>query len=421
MPQLAAREMRESRSTTRRVLRVLAWTAGAIVGLLALALLVASLVYPVEYVRRIVFWGESDVDDYVHNFPQRPLAAAAEPFRFAAAPDEARVRAALEPILGVEDLESFFEESRTQAFLVIQDDTILYERYFNGAQRDSMLTSYSVAKSFDSALVGIAIDEGLLPGVDVPITDYLPELVDRDARFAEITIRDLLMMASGLLYEDDRLLLFNGDGPLTTYHPDQRALALGTLEIRDPPGEYFLYNKYHPQLVGMILERATGMSVTEFTQRSLWDPLGMEFDGAWCLDSEEDGFEKMESGLNARAIDFAKLGRLFLQGGAWDGGRVVSSAWVDESTSRDPATDRSDYYPDEFGQQIYDSGRGWYKYWWYGAARDDGTYDFAAMGDHGQYIYVSPASRLVIVRNGLEFGIESHDWFSAFYAMAGLL
>jgi len=131
-----------------------------------------------------------------------------------------------------------------------------------------------------------------------------------------------------------------------------------TPRIVDPPALYFQYNKYHPQLLGMILERTTGMSVTEYTQTRLWDPLGMEFGGAWALDSEGSGFEKMEAGLNARAIDYAKLGRLFLEDGNWNGVQVISSEWVEESTSLDLATHNPDYYGDEFGQEIYADSSG---------------------------------------------------------------
>ena len=188
-----------------------------------------------------------------------------------------------------------------------------------------MVTSFSVAKSFVSTLVGIAIEEGAIHSLDDPITDYLPELLERDRRFEQITIRHLLLMSSGLEYDESGSFMFNGDDPLTTYHPDQRHLALTNTRIGGPPGRSFSYNKYHPQLLGLILERATGMSVTAYTQSRLWDPLGMEFDGAWTLDSDASGFEKMEAGLNARAVDFAKLGRLFLHEGdvGRDAGRVV--------------------------------------------------------------------------------------------------
>jgi CubicO group peptidase (beta-lactamase class C family) len=219
---------------------------------------------------------------------------------------------------------------------VIQDDKVLYEGYYSGAGRESMLTSFSVDKPFDSALIGIAIDEGSIDSANDPITEYLPELAERDGRFELITIRDLLLMAAGLDYEALRWALFNGDDPLTTYYPDQRELAQDNTQIVDPPAQYFQYNKYHPQLLGVILERTTGMSVTEYTQTRPWDPLGMEFGGAWALDSA-----------------------------------------------------------------------GYYKYMWYGRLREGMPSDFAAEGDHGQIIYVSPAHDLIIVRNGTAYGLST--------------
>ena len=176
------REARVEKVAKRsRLVRTVGWLVGILVGVLALWLVAASVMYPFEYVRRMVAWGESDVGDYLNHFPQRHLHASPQPFRFSEAPDEARVSAIFESILDVEDFDAFLETADTQAFIVIRDDEILYEHYFNGTQRDSMATSFSVAKSFDSALIGIAIDEGSLSGVDDPITDYLPERASRSA------------------------------------------------------------------------------------------------------------------------------------------------------------------------------------------------------------------------------------------------
>jgi len=403
--------------------RIGKWSLVALVTLVAVVTVwvaVAAVVYSPEYAWRVVSMRKSSQADYLERFPLSVLSASTDPFIFETATDEERVRSGFESIFEVDDFDAFLAAQDTQAFIVIENGKIVYEGYFNGAERDSMLTSFSVAKSFDSALIGIAIDEGYIDSVDDPITDYLPELAQRDDRFAAITIRDVLLMASGLDYQEIRWGLFNGDDPLTTYGLDQRRLALENTTIIDPPGEYFSYNKYHPQLLGMILERVTGMSVTEYTQTRLWDRVGMEFDGAWALDSETSGFEKMEAGLNARAIDYAKLGRLFLTGGVWNGEQVVSGDWIRASTSLDPSTHYPDYYPDHWGQIVYADGGGYYKYMWYGAVRDTGEYDFYAVGDHGQYLYVSPAAHMVIVRNGTEFGIPSEDWTDAFYEFAGV-
>jgi len=400
----------------KRVGKILLWAVGCIAGLIILIILVSLIFYPPQYVYRVLVWQESDVYDYLNNFPNRSLEASPTPFYFDKETDDKRITDILETILDTDDIEAFFERSDTQAFIIIQDDVILYENYFNGTSRDSLATSFSVAKSFTSALVGIAIAEGHINSVDDAITDYLPELSERDPRFSKITIRHLLLMASGLNYESDRTWIINGDDALTTYYPDQRKAAIEFTNIIDAPGEYFQYNKYHPQLLGMILERTTGITVTDYLQDKLWDPIGMEFGGSWSIDSEQSGFEKMETGINARAIDFAKLGCLYLKNGNWNGSQVIPSEWVAESTRIDRSTHQASYYP---GMQDFYSSGGYYKYMWWGYLRDDNGYDFSAEGDRGQMIYVSPQKKLIIVRNGFTYG--DVDWGELAYDLAGVI
>jgi CubicO group peptidase (beta-lactamase class C family) len=279
-----------------------------------------------------------------------------------------------------------------------------------GYQRDSLVTSFSVAKSFDSALIGIAIQEGYIKSVNDPITDYLPELAQRDARFKDINIRHLLMMASGIRYVDNRLFLPEDDN-LTYGFDDLRHLALTETKVADQPGIEFLYNNYHPLLLGMILERATSMSVTQYLQEKLWTPLGMEFDGSWSLDSAQSGFEKMESGINARAIDFAKFGRLYLNGGSWDGIQIVPADWVRVSIADNGLIKDAPIY---------------YGYMWWGMKCKPESQDYLAMGNYGQFIYISPEKNLIIVRNGESFGVKSEGeewvvWGDAFYQFAASL
>lgn len=390
----------------------------SLVALLVLTMVwagVAAVVYSPSYVSRVLRMRKSSQADYLNNFPLRTLAASSEPQQYPSAPDPG-VERRLEEAFGVGDLDRFLTSTNSQVLLVIEEGQLVFERYANGAKPDTMLTSFSVAKSFDSALVGIAIDEGFIASVDDPITDYLPELGAAEPRAKQITIADLLSMSSGLEYKEMRWGLFNGDDPLTTYHPDQRAVSLeAATRIADPPGRYFQYNKYHPQLLGMVLERTTGMSVTEYMQTRLWQPLGMEYDGQWALDSEENGFEKMEAGLNARAIDFAKLGSLYLAGGEWNGKQIVSEEWVQASTAADEDRLQPDRYRDDFGRWIYDDGGGWYGYFWYGRGRDGLDADYFAEGDHGQFVYVSPSTQTIIVRFGTRYGIDGPAWIDAFY------
>ena len=148
--------------------------------------------------------------------------------------------------------------SATTSFIVIKNDAILYESYFNGYQRDSLATSFSVAKSFDSALVGVAIEERKIGGVEDPITQYLPELSKRDPKFASITIRNLLQMSAGIRYSEDPP--YRADD-VTYLGADLRAPALESTAVIDPPGKYFVYNDYHPLLIGLALERTRKRSV----------------------------------------------------------------------------------------------------------------------------------------------------------------
>lgn len=394
----------------RRTLRIAALAALVIVSILALWIASAALVYPPEYVWRVLAWRESDVGDYLNNFPRRTLTASPRPFTFETAAETDRAATIFASSLGVDDLDTLLTETGTQSFIVIQDDRIVHEKYFNGWRQDALVTSFSVAKSFVSTLIGLAIEEGYISSVDDPVTRYLPELGRRDPRFERITIRHLLTMSSGLDYQDMRWFFFNGDDPLTTYHPDQRAISLSDTQIIDEPDKYFLYNKYHPQLLGMILERSTGLSVTAWTQSRLWDPLGMSFDGAWALDSTFSGFEKMEAGLNARPIDLAKLGSLFLHRGLWNGQKVISPEWVALATGSDPSG-RAPAFDDER----------FYAFMWWGLVRAEGPPDFFAAGDHGQYIYVSPANHVVIVRTGSDYGISSNRWIDSFARAADTL
>ena len=383
--------------------------------LLGFIFLYAYLAYPAAYVNRLLRWGDSDVHDY-QKFPARPLDSSDSLFTFSHALDEEYIRSEFELTSSLDDFDSFLEKNRTQAFIVIQDDTILYEHYFNGASRDSIVTSFSTAKSFTSALIGIAISEGYIQSVDDPITAYLPELADRDPAFSNITIRNLLMMSSGIKYAEFPFV--NGDDAKTYYYPNLRQLALEDTHITGSPGEHFLYNNYHPLLLGLILERTTGTSVASYLQEKIWKPVGMEYPGSWSLD--ENGFEKMESGINARAIDFAKFGRLFLENGNWNGVQIIPAEWVVESTQADPSVDYENYYPHDF---IFANKQGYYKYMWWGIPRNEQQYDFMALGNHGQIIYISPQKNLMILRFGESYGEfgSAQSWVDMFHEFASQL
>jgi CubicO group peptidase (beta-lactamase class C family) len=389
---------------TSRRLRPLAIGAGSLL-VLVLVVVVVGYLSAHFYLTRTIFWGESDYKD-LEKFPARAIHNAPPTSRFDQLPENNPYVSQIEAIANTYNdgsFEDYLESSGTTAFLVIHNDELLYERYSSGYDETSLQTSFSMAKSFASALVGIAIDEGDIKSVNEPITNYLPELLEQDKRFSQITIRDLLTMSSGIKYEEGGDLPWSeeADDTKTYYSTDLRELALNC-RIEGKPGEYFEYNNYNPLLVGMILERATGMRVSRYLQEKLWKPLGMEADGSWSLDSTSSGFEKMESGVNARARDFARFGMLFAKEGNWEGRQLISRGWVEESTRADTSTDPSQDYQ---------------YFWW--VDTPDGKDHFSARGKYGQYIYVAPERDLVIVRLGKEEGERGHGyWIDLFEELA---
>jgi CubicO group peptidase (beta-lactamase class C family) len=372
--------------------------AGSLLLLALVAVVVGYLSAPSFYLTRTIFWGESDYKD-LERFPARTINNAPPVSHFDKLPADNPYASQIEAI-GRDgsngSLERYLQASGTTAFLVVHDDTLLYERYFNGYDQRSVNTSFSMAKSFASALVGIAIDEGHIKSVDEPITNYLPELLKKDKRFKSISIKNLLTMSSGIKYEEGATLPWSeqADDTKTYYSTDLRELALNS-QIEGKPGQYFEYNNYNPLLVGMILERATGMHVAGYLQQKLWKPMGMEADGSWSLDSKKDGFEKMESGVNARARDFARFGMLFAKEGSWRGKQLISRVWVEQSTRPDTSMDPSQDYQ---------------YFWWVNTP--DGKNHFSAQGNYGQYIYVAPEKDLVIVRLGKEEGEKGYGYWT---------
>ena len=334
-------------------------------------------------VARGIMWGDARYDDW-KRYPSRTVRASDTPVYFAA--EETDIFEDLS--IAGSPFEQYLEASNTTAFIVIHDEALLYEGYFNGSSHGATQASLSVAKSFVSVLVGIAVDEGHISNLDDPVTKYIPELLERDARFADISIRHLIMMSSGIRFVRDESDPFSDDF-ITSAATDLRAAALNT-EIIESPGQRFHYNEYNPQLIGMVLERATGMSVSEYFETKLWQPMGAEGDGSWDLDSEESGFEKMSVGVNGRAVDLAKLGWLFLHDGKNGDRQVVPSEWVNESTRA------VDMFKDHRGDESVYYGY----YWWIDADSDA----YFAEGNFCQFIYVYPSADLVIVRNGKDCG-----------------
>ncbi|HTP02448.1 MAG TPA: serine hydrolase [Anaerolineales bacterium] len=344
-----------------------------------------------SYLARYALLNAVGLDDY-RVFPERRIGNAVPRFDFGEPPENDALAPILEHVMAArsqsgrtESLDESLRRNQTTAFLVIRHDRLLYERYFNGHARDSICTSFSVAKSFSSAMIGIALHEKLIGQIDDPLTRYLPELKDRQG-WAAITIRHLVSMSSGLAYNSSSFFPWS-DEPRTYYSLDLRRVALNARPV-ETPGLRFVYNNYNLLLLGMLLERVTGGPVSAYLQEKVWKPLGMEWNASWSLDSERSGMEKMESGLNARAVDFAKFGRLYLRRGDWDGQQIIPEEWILESTT--PWSDGR--WPN-------------YKYLWWIPRSGKGR--FMAVGNLGQFIYVAPDKDCLILRFGAG---KPKDW-----------
>lgn len=355
------------------------------------------------YLSRWIFWNFSDIEDY-QKFPKRDISKGDKIFDFIGPfPDNEihEVSYHYKKKSQEKKVLDFIEETETTALIVIKNDTLLLEGYGNEYDRSSINTSFSIAKSITSLLVGIAIDERFIEDTNQPITAYIPELAERDNRLTQVTIKNLLMMQSGFYYRDHDLVW--GDKPKNYYHPCLRQRALN-VKLDEHPGERWQYMGYNPIICGMILERTTSRTVSEYFQDKLWTRIGAEFSASWSIDSEESKMEKMESGLNARAIDFAKLGRLMLNGDNWNGEQIVSKAWIDESTSLDGSV------------QAWEGVR--YKnFWWLYPSNDQHPMSYAATGHLGQFIFVSPEEGVVIARFGKEMG-KVDSWIKIFREIA---
>jgi len=275
-------------------------------------------------------------------------------------------------------LEEFLKEHKTLSFLIIRNDTILYQ-YFDPAKNDSsVVTSFSVAKAFVSGLVGIAISEGAIHGVNSSIVDYLPEL--KNQGFEAVTINHLLDHTSGIHYKETKKKV---GGSLEFYWGKDLSTDIFNIHPIYPPGKHFEYSNINTQLLGLILQRTTGQTISHYLQEKIWKPLGMEYPASWSLSNDDStGVEKAFCCLNARTIDYAKFGRLYLNKGNWNGKQIIPEEWIRQTLHASKTN----------GQRLT------YHYNWGIGPKKYGS--FYAIGLYGQFIYVYPEKNVIIVRFG---------------------
>jgi len=338
---------------------------------------------------RFAYYNFANITDH-KIFPTRTAKADSVKFYYAEADTPKAPKVAT--LDGTEiDFGDYLAENETVAFLIIKNDTIQYEKYFNGYERKSVVASFSMAKSVTSILIGCALEDGYIKSIDEPIITYIPELKNEEV--GKVTIKELLNMRSGIKFNESYVNPF-GDAA-TFYYGTNLRKAVYRRKLNVQPGSSFSYSSGDTQILGLVLERALkGKTLTAYLEEKLWKPLGMEYDATWSLDRKKDGLEKTFCCINARARDFSKLGRLYLNKGNWNGKQIVPKEWVEASTTPDP------------------NNVNYYKYQWW--LNSDGSY--MMQGILGQYVYVNPAKDLIIVRLGEDWG--KADWDTIFTMLA---
>jgi len=283
------------------------------------------------------------------------------------------------------ELSPWVEERAVTGLVVLKDGQLVHESYYLGTADTDLRISWSVAKSFLSALMGIVLEEGAIESIDDQVTQYAPELVG--SAYEGATIRNVLNMASGVHFNED-YLDFSSDinkmGRVLALGGSMDEFAAGIVERDRAPGEAWQYVSIDTHVLGMVIRGATGRSIKELMVEKLLAPLGLEADPYYLTDGHGVAF--VLGGLNLRTRDYARLGQLYMQYGVWNGAQLVPSDWVLASTENS-APNRPD-------------GVGYGFQWWLPAYGEEGEY--FARGVYGQYIYVNPAKGVVIALNSAD-------------------
>lgn len=307
------------------------------------------------------------------NFENEIIQKSNQPFSFIETDEASRPTFKInEETTGVHlfnTLDESIDKHNNTGFIIIKNDSIIYERYAKGYDINSYHPSFSVAKSFTSALLGIAIDEGFIRDEYELVTKYIPE-IKHIPEAETLNLKHLLNHTSGLkvkLAVDANL-----------YYGNDIWKGIKQIKFDSLPGTIQYYANINTQLLGIVIKRATRTSNYEYLQKKLWQPLGMEADGLWSVD-KKNNLTKSYCCLSATARDYAKLGRLYLNEGNWNGNQIVSENWIRKSVARDTT-----------GGSSYNYG-----YSWQIGRKEYGDYQAAGLNE--QYIYVYPKKDLVIV------------------------
>ena len=278
-----------------------------------------------------------------------------------------------------EVLSNFNKKTGTIAYVIIKNDSVWFENYYDGFNENSKTNSFSMAKSYVSGLLGKAISDGYIKNLDQPVGDFFREFSEGLA--AQMTVGDLSSMASGTNWDEKYYSPFS----ITTraYFDDDLEKVILGLKVVNEPGKSYKYASGDTQLLAMVIEKATGKKLYDYLTESFWKPLGSENQTLWQVDSKENDLVKAYCCIASNAKDFARFGKLYKDHGKWNGKQVLDSAFIAKSlTPRFPESPQ-------------------YGYGWWLQKREDKSF-FMMRGHLGQYVIVEPTDNVIIVRLGDE-------------------
>ncbi len=344
-----------------------------VVVIIIIVLGIAFLTAP-SYLRKALIYLYAGIDDQ-YKFETRTIKAGkAIPWK---------VSANYNKIKPSDSLHKSIESYKTIAYLVIQNDSIRYEEYWDHYSDSSVTNAFSATKSIISLLVGIAIDEGKIKSVDQKVSDFFPEFAEGYGK--ELTIKHLLTMSSGLNWDESYGSLFSKT--TQAYYGNDLKKLIFDLKITSQPGKEFNYLSGNTQLLAFILVKATGKHVADYASEKLWQPLGAEHDALWYLD-KKNGMEKSYCCFSSNARDFARIGQMVLDSGKYNGKQIVSYSYLSQALARDT------FLIDENKESV-----GYYGYHWW-IVDYKGMKIPLARGILGEYIFVIPQLNAVVVRLG---------------------
>ncbi|MFC1733368.1 serine hydrolase domain-containing protein [candidate division KSB1 bacterium] len=350
------------------------------------------------YVGRFIYWNIADINDY-KKFPKVEIQNGAEKFQFYKNHVNFQFEIPHEFISDKEynSFETYLKKTETLVYLVIKNDTIIYEQYFNDYNESTLHTSFSVTKSFISALLGIAIGEGAIKDLDQPVTDYYKDL--KDPGFSKIRIKDLLTMRSGIKFNESYINPFGTVAKF--YYGRNLTKYVRNLKIESPPDQTYNYAAANTQLLSFIIEKATHQKISDYLQEKIWKSIGMEHNAQWNMDSKKHNNIKAFCCLTATVRDFAKFGRLYLNNGNWNGKQIIPEKWIRDTRTVTNDSRDSQNYP--------------YTYQWRSTINDA----LFAKGILGQSLYIDYKNNMIFLRLGKGGG--EIDWPEFAHQLTGQL